>query len=67
MTALFAPTRSLHAQRNGLRQKQVSHSRPRLAGPLAGHGEGAGGATSECVVKRFPAIGDTAGQDKQRW
>ena len=67
MTALFAPTRSLHAQRNGLRQKQFSLSRPRLASLPAGLAEGVGGATSDCVIKRFPAIGDIPERDKQRW
>jgi hypothetical protein len=27
----------------------------------------AGGAEPDCVIKRFPAIGDTPSLDKQRW
>jgi len=67
MTALFAPARALHSQRNGLRQQHVSPSRPRLASPLADQAAGLGGATSDCVIKRFPAIGDIPERDKQRW
>ena len=67
MTALFAPARALRSQPNGLRQKHFPHSRPRLANPLADQAAGLGGATSDCVIKRFPAIGDIPARDKQRW
>ena len=66
MTALSCPSFALRPQRDGLRQKQFSLSRPRAAGhglPAidAGHG-----AATDCVFKRFPAIGDIPSL-KQRW
>jgi len=67
MTAHTSPLFALRPQRDGLRQKQFSLSRPRAAG----HGQGAlgaaGSAAADCVSKRFPAIGDTPVSTQQRW
>jgi len=67
MTALTSPSFALRQQRDGLRQKQFSPSRPRAAGHSSAALASAGGAAPDCVVKRFPAIGDTSSLDKQRW
>ncbi|RST54496.1 hypothetical protein [Variovorax sp. MHTC-1] len=67
MTALNSPSFALRPQRDGLRQKQFSLSRPRAAGHSAGALANAGGAAPDCVFKRFPAIGDTPSVQKQRW
>ena len=67
MTALTSPSFALRQQRDGLRQKQFSLSRPRAAGHSVGAIDAAAGATADCVIKRFPAIGDTVSLDKQRW
>jgi len=66
MTALTSPTFALRPQRDGLRQKQFSLSRPRAAGQLLAAQAGAGHFAPESVFKRFPAIGDTPSFDKQR-
>ncbi|AGU48137.1 hypothetical protein VAPA_1c10180 [Variovorax paradoxus B4] len=67
MTALTSPSFALRQQRDGLRQKQFSPVRPRAAGHSLAALASAGGAEPDCVVKRFPAIGDTPSLDKQRW
>ncbi len=67
MTAHTSPSFALRPQRDGLRQKQFSLSRPRATGPSLGAFDAASGATPDCVIKRFPAIGDTSSLDKQRW
>ena len=67
MTALTSPSFALRPQRDGLRQKQFSLSRPRAAGQLLASQAGAGHFAPESVFKRFPAIGDTVSLDKQRW
>jgi hypothetical protein len=68
MTALHSPSFALRPQRDGLRQKQFSPVRPRAVGHSPAALAGAGGAEPDCVVKRFPAIGDTPSTlDKQRW
>jgi len=67
MTALFSPSIALRPQRNGLRQKQFSLSRPRGAGHQLGALDASGGAAPDCVFKRFPAIGDTPASSKQHW
>ena len=67
MTAQNSPSFALRLQRDGVRQKQFSLSRPRAAGHSAGAFDAASGATPDCVIKRFPAIGDTVSLDKQRW
>ncbi|MCR6478050.1 hypothetical protein NU688_17945 [Variovorax sp. ZS18.2.2] len=67
MTALTSPSFALRPQRDGLRQKQFSLSRPRAAGHSLAALASAGGAEPDCVIKRFPAIGDTPSLDKQRW
>lgn len=66
MTALTSPSFALRPQRDGLRQKQFSLSRPRAAGQLLAGQAGAGHFAPESVFKRFPAIGDTTAFDKQR-
>ncbi len=65
MTAPTSPSFALRPRRDGLRQKQVSLSRPRAAGQMLAAQSGAGHIAPESVFKRFPAIGDTA-FDKQR-
>ncbi|RYF30638.1 MAG: hypothetical protein EOO26_14765 [Comamonadaceae bacterium] len=67
MQAHTSPSFALRPQRDGLRQKQFSLSRPRAAGQSTGALDAASGATPDCVIKRFPAIGDTVSLDKQRW
>ncbi len=67
MTAHTSPSFALRRQRDGLRQKQFSLSRPRAAGHSPGALDAASAAAPECVFKRFPAIGDTVSLDKQRW
>jgi hypothetical protein len=67
MTALTSTSFALRPQRDGLRQKQFSLSRPRAAGHSLPALASAGGAASDCVFKRFPAIGDTPTVQKQRW
>lgn len=67
MQAHTSPSFALRPQRDGLRQKQFSLSRPRAAGHSLGAQDAASGVTRDCVMKRFPAIGDTASLDKQRW
>jgi len=67
MTAHNSPSFALRPQRDGLRQKQFSLSRPRAAGHSAAALANAGGAAPDCVFKRFPAIGDTPSVQKQRW
>lgn len=68
MTALTSPSFALRQQRDGLRQKQFSSSRPRAAGHSLAALASAGGAATDCVFKRLPAIGDTPSSlDKQRW
>jgi hypothetical protein len=67
MTALNSPSFALRPQRDGLRQKQFSLSRPRAAGHSAAALANAAGAAPDCVFKRFPAIGDTPSVQKQRW
>ena len=66
MTALTSPTFALRPQRDGLRQKQFSLSRPRAAGHSLAALAGAGSIAPESVFKRFPAIGDTPSNDRQR-
>ena len=66
MTTLFSPSFALRPQRDGLRQKQFSSSRPRAAGHSLTALSGVGGAATDCVFKRLPAIGDPP-LDKQRW
>jgi hypothetical protein len=65
MTALTSPSFALRRQRDGLRQKQFSLSRPRAAGLSSAERAGAGGMAADSVCKRFPAIGDTPSFDKQ--
>jgi len=67
MTAQNSPSFAMRPQRDGLRQKQFSLSRPRAAGQSAAALAGAAGAAPECVFKRFPAIGDTPPIQNQRW
>ncbi|RYF69498.1 MAG: hypothetical protein EOO22_15980 [Comamonadaceae bacterium] len=67
MTALSSPLFALRPQRDGLRQKQFSLSRPRGAGQQSGAHDAAGGAAPDCVFKRFPAIGDTSASTKHHW
>ena len=67
MTALTSPTFTLRSQRDGLRQKQFSLSRPRAASNTLASIDAVHGAALDCVFKRFPAIGDTVSLDKQRW
>lgn len=68
MTAFNSPSFALRPQRDGLRQKQFSTSRPRAAGHSPAALASAGGVATDCVFKRFPAIGDTSSSlDKQRW
>ncbi len=67
MQAHTSPSFALRPQRDGLRQKQFSLSRPRTAGHSVGALDAASGAAPDCVIKRFPAIGDTVSLDKQRW
>jgi len=66
MTAHTSPSFALRPQRDGLRQKQFSLSRPRAAGQSLVNLDHASGAASDCVFKRFPAIGDTPSFLKQR-
>ena len=66
MTALTSPSFALRPQRDGLRQKQFSLSRPRAAGHSLAALEASSGIAPDCVFKRFPAIGDTPSFDKQR-
>jgi hypothetical protein len=66
MTALTSPSFALRPQRDGLRQKQFSLSRPRAAIHSPAAIEAAGGMAPDSVFKRFPAIGDTPSSDKQR-
>ena len=66
MTALTSPSFAMRPQRDGLRQKQFSLSRPRAAGQALAALSGAAGIAADCVFKRFPAIGDTPSLDKQR-
>jgi hypothetical protein len=66
MTAQNSPSFALRQQRDGVRQKQFSLSRPRAAGQQLGAFDAAHGAAPDCVFKRFPAIGDIASLDKQR-
>ena len=54
----------MRPQRGGLRQKQFSLSRPRAAAHAL---DAAFGAATDCVFKRFPAIGDTPSQQKKHW
>jgi hypothetical protein len=67
MTAHSSPSFALRSQRDGLRQKQFSLSRPRGAGQLHPSLNAANGAAPDCVFKRFPAIGDTSFGAKQNW
>jgi hypothetical protein len=69
MTALHSPSFALRPQRDGLRQKQFSPVRPRAGGHSSAALPGSAGAEPDCVIKRFPAIGDTSSSslDKQRW
>jgi len=68
MTAFTSPSFALRPQRDGLRQKQFSLSRPRAAGLSPAALASAGGAAADCVSKRFPGIGDIPSSlDKQRW
>jgi hypothetical protein len=67
MTAHSSPSIALRQQRNGVRQKQLSLSRPRAAGHSLAALASAGGAALDCVFKRLPAIGDTPSLDKQHW
>jgi hypothetical protein len=67
MTAQTSPSFALRPQRDGLRQKQFSLSRPRAAGQSVGAFDASHGAASDCVVKRLPAIGDTLALKNQRW
>lgn len=58
----------MRQQRDGLRQKQFSLSRPRVAGPTLGAIDVASGFFADSVFKRLPAIGDTPSSlNKQRW
>ena len=57
----------MRPQRDGLRQKQFSLSRPRAAGHSLTVPAQAEGATPDSVFKRFPAIGDTPSVQKQQW
>jgi hypothetical protein len=66
MTALTSPSFALRPQRDGLRQKQFSLSRPRAAGLGSAERCGADDMAPDSVCKRFPAIGDTPSFDKQR-
>jgi hypothetical protein len=66
MTAHTSPSFALRPQRDGLRQKQFSLSRPRVAGHSLANLDRASGAAPDCVFKRFPAIGDTPSLLKQR-
>jgi hypothetical protein len=67
MTASHSPSFALRPQRDGLRQKQFSLSRPRASGVSLGGIDTAGGTAADCVFKRFPAIGDTPSHvQKQR-
>ncbi|WP_286606482.1 hypothetical protein [Variovorax jilinensis] len=66
MTAHHSPSFALRPQRDGVRQKQLSLSRPRAAGSLLASQAGAGTFASDSVFKRFPAIGDTPSFDRQR-
>jgi len=56
----------MRPQRDGLRQKQFSLSRPRAAGHSLAALEASSGIAPDCVFKRFPAIGDTPSVQKQR-
>jgi hypothetical protein len=67
MTAHSSPSFALRPQRDGLRQKQFSLSRPRAAGHSLAALEASSGIAPDCVFKRHPAIGDTPSVDKQRW
>ncbi|RZL60812.1 MAG: hypothetical protein EOP81_19455 [Variovorax sp.] len=67
MNALSSPSFALRRQRDGLRQKQFSLSRPRGLGHSPMSADMATGIAPECVVKRLPAIGDTPALHKQRW
>jgi hypothetical protein len=67
MTAHSSPSFALRPQRDGLRQKQFSLSRPRAAGHSLAALEASSGIAPDCVFKRNPAIGDTPSVDKQRW
>jgi hypothetical protein len=66
MTALTSPSFAARPQRDGLRQKQFSLSRPRAASQVIATVDAGHGAAPDCVFKRFPAIGDTPSM-KQRW
>jgi len=66
MTALTSPSFALRRQRDGLRQKQFSLSRPRAAGLASAERAGAAGLAADSVFKRFPAIGDTPSNDPTR-
>jgi hypothetical protein len=66
MTALTSPSFAARPQRDGLRPKQFSLSRPRAASHAIATVENDHGAAPDCVFKRFPAIGDTPSM-KQRW
>ncbi|RZI65473.1 MAG: hypothetical protein EOP80_20305 [Variovorax sp.] len=67
MTALSSPLFALRPQRDGLRQKQFSLSRPRGAGQLPAAHDASGTTAPDCVFKRFPGIGDTPASTKQHW
>jgi len=68
MTAQISPYFAMRQQRDGLRQKQVSLSRPRVAGHSLGAIDAASGFFADSVFKRLPAIGDTPSSlNKQRW
>jgi hypothetical protein len=67
MTAFSSPVFALRPQRDGLRHKQFSLSRPRAASQVLGALDTASRAAPDCVFKRLPAIGDTPSNDKQRW
>jgi len=66
MTVHSSPSFALRPQRDNLRLKQVSLSRSRMASHAAAGFDGVGGAATDCVFKRFPAIGDTPSLHKQR-
>jgi hypothetical protein len=67
MTALSSPSFALRPQRDGLRQKQFSLSRPRAAARAASAVDAGHNAALDCVFKRLPAIGDTPSLHKQHW
>ena len=67
MNAHLSPSITLRRQHTGLRQKQLASGRPRAGAHIAQSAEGSHGAGSDCVFKRFPAIGDTPTVAQQRW